>query len=92
MNRVDTIGATVSQMTKALNGSSSSGAWTSGSRWPTRRNYRRMRRVVDSAERDRREQNRNLSLTMASFRRAASAVDSASIDSTLKNFEVEARA
>src|SRR4029079_6291732 len=33
------------------------------------------------------EQNRNLSATMASFRRAASAVDSASIDSTLKNFK-----
>jgi phospholipid/cholesterol/gamma-HCH transport system substrate-binding protein len=32
------------------------------------------------------EQNRNLTATMASFRRAASAVDSASIDSTLKNF------
>jgi phospholipid/cholesterol/gamma-HCH transport system substrate-binding protein len=32
------------------------------------------------------EQNRNLTLTMASFRRAASAVDSAAIDSTLKNF------
>jgi phospholipid/cholesterol/gamma-HCH transport system substrate-binding protein len=32
------------------------------------------------------EQNRNLSVTMASFRRAANAVDSASIDSTLKNF------
>ena len=32
------------------------------------------------------EQNRNLTATMASFRRAASAVDSAAIDSTLKNF------
>jgi phospholipid/cholesterol/gamma-HCH transport system substrate-binding protein len=32
------------------------------------------------------EQNRNLTLTMASFRRAASAVDSAKIDSTLANF------
>ena len=33
------------------------------------------------------EQNRNLTATMASFRRAASAVDSAKIDSTLKNFQ-----
>jgi phospholipid/cholesterol/gamma-HCH transport system substrate-binding protein len=33
------------------------------------------------------EQNRNLSLTMAAFRRAASAVDSAKIDSTMKNFQ-----
>lgn len=32
------------------------------------------------------EQNRNLTVTMASFRRAANAVDSASIDQTLKNF------
>ena len=32
------------------------------------------------------EQNRNLTSTMATFRRAASAVDSAKIDSTLKNF------
>ena len=33
------------------------------------------------------EQNRNLTATMASFRRAASAVDSAKIDSTMKNFQ-----
>ena len=33
------------------------------------------------------EQNRNLTATMASFRRAAGAVDSAKIDSTLKNFQ-----
>jgi phospholipid/cholesterol/gamma-HCH transport system substrate-binding protein len=33
------------------------------------------------------EQNRNLTLTMAAFRRAASAVDSAKIDSTMRNFQ-----
>ena len=33
------------------------------------------------------EQNRNLTATMASFRRAAGAVDSAKIDSTMKNFQ-----
>ena len=33
------------------------------------------------------EQNRNLTATMASFRRAASAVDSAKIDSTMRNFQ-----
>ncbi len=33
------------------------------------------------------EQSRNLTATMASFRRAASAVDSAKIDSTMKNFQ-----
>jgi phospholipid/cholesterol/gamma-HCH transport system substrate-binding protein len=33
------------------------------------------------------EQNRNLTATMTAFRRAASAVDSAKIDSTMKNFQ-----
>ena len=33
------------------------------------------------------EQNRNLTATMAAFRRAASAVDSAKIDSTMRNFQ-----
>jgi phospholipid/cholesterol/gamma-HCH transport system substrate-binding protein len=33
------------------------------------------------------EQNRNLTTTMAAFRRAAGAVDSAKIDSTMRNFE-----
>jgi phospholipid/cholesterol/gamma-HCH transport system substrate-binding protein len=33
------------------------------------------------------EQNRNLTATMASFRRAAGAVDSAKIDSTMRNFQ-----
>lgn len=90
MNRVDTIGATVSQMTKALNAE----LIASGGIKDIRKSLANAAELSANATRlsiqltsIAAEQNRNLSATMASFRRAANAVDSASIDSTLKNFK-----
>ncbi|MDB4891274.1 MAG: hypothetical protein JWL61_3129 [Gemmatimonadetes bacterium] len=90
MNRVDTIGATVSLMTKALNQE----LVLSGGIKDIRKSLANAAELSANASRlsiqlnqIAAEQNRNLSATMASFRRAASAVDSASIDSTLKNFK-----
>ena len=89
MNRVDTIGATVSLMTKALNQE----LVLSGGIKDIRKSLANAAELSANASRlsvqltaIAAEQNRNLTATMSSFRRAASAVDSASIDSTLKNF------
>ena len=90
MNRVDSIGATVQTMTKAINAD----LIASGG-------IKDMRRSLANAARLHRaaaqlsvqlnaiaaEQNRNLTATLASFQRAASAVDSAKIDSTMRNFQ-----
>ena len=89
MNRVDSIGITVQQMTKALNND----LIAAGGIRDIRKSLANAAELSASATRlsiqlnqIAAEQNRNLTATMASFRRAANAVDSASIDSTLKNF------
>jgi phospholipid/cholesterol/gamma-HCH transport system substrate-binding protein len=89
MNRVDSIGATVQLMTKTLN----SELFASGGIRDIRKSMANAAALSASAAQlsaqlnaIAAEQNRNLTLTMASFRRAASAVDSAAIDSTMKNF------
>ena len=89
MNRVDSIGATVHQMTKAINAD----LIASGGVRDIRKSMANAAQLSESAARlsvqlnvIAAEQNRNLTATMASFRRAASAVDSAKIDSTLSNF------
>ena len=89
MNRVDSIGITVQAMTRALN----TDLIASGGIKDIRKSLANAAELSATATRlsvqltaIAAEQNRNLTATMASFRRAASAVDSASIDSTLKNF------
>ena len=90
MNRVDSIGATVQLMTKAINAD----LVASGGIRDMRKSLANAERLTDAAARlsiqlnaVAAEQNRNLTATMASFRRAASAVDSAKIDSTMRNFQ-----
>ncbi len=90
MNRVDSIGATVQVMTKAIN----TDLVASGGIKDMRRSLANAARMTDAAARlsvqlnaIAAEQNRNLTATMASLRRAVSSVDSARIDSTLKNFQ-----
>jgi phospholipid/cholesterol/gamma-HCH transport system substrate-binding protein len=89
MNRVDSIGVTVQQMTKALNAE----LVASGGIRDIRKSLANAALLSANAtqlsvqlNQIAAEQNRNLTATLASFKRAASAVDSASIDSTLKNF------
>jgi len=90
MNRVDSIGATVQTMTKAINAD----LIASGGIKDMRRSLANAARLTDAAAqlsvqltRIAAEQNRNLTATFASLQRAASAVDSAKIDSTLRNFQ-----
>ena len=90
MNRVDSIGATVQTMTKAINAD----LVASGGIKDMRRSLANAAELTQAAARlsiqlnaIAAEQNRNLTATMASFRRAASAVDSAKIDSTMRNFQ-----
>ena len=90
MNRVDSIGATVQTMTKALNAD----LVASGGIKDMRRSLANAAELTRSAARlslqlnsIAAEQNRNLTATMASLRRAVSAVDSAKIDSTMRNFQ-----
>jgi phospholipid/cholesterol/gamma-HCH transport system substrate-binding protein len=90
MNRVDSIGATVQTMTKAINAD----LVASGGIKDMRKSLANAARMTDAAARlsvqlnaIAAEQNRNLTATMASLRRAVSAVDSAKIDSTMKNFQ-----
>jgi len=89
-NRVDSIGATVQSMTKAIN----TELILSGGVKDMRRSLANVVLLTESATRlsaqlnaIAAEQNRNLTATMTSFRRAASAVDSAKIDSTMRNFQ-----
>jgi phospholipid/cholesterol/gamma-HCH transport system substrate-binding protein len=88
-NKVDSIATTVHQMTKTLN----SELFASGGIRDIRRSLANAATLSANAARlsaqlnaIATEQNRNLTATMASLRRAASAVDSAKIDSTLSNF------
>ena len=90
MNRVDSIGATVQTMTKAINAD----LVASGGIKDMRRSLANAAELTQAAARlsiqlnaIAAEQSRNLTATMASFRRAASAVDSAKIDSTMRNFQ-----
>ena len=88
-NKVDSIAGTVMVMTKTLNAE----LFANGGIKDIRRSMANAALVSASAAQlsaqlnsIAAEQNRNLTITMASFRRAANAVDSAAIDSTLKNF------
>jgi phospholipid/cholesterol/gamma-HCH transport system substrate-binding protein len=90
MNRVDSIGATVQLMTKAINAD----LVASGGIRDMRKSLANAEQLTAAAARlsiqlnaIAAEQNRNLTATMTSFRRAASAVDSAKIDSTMRNFQ-----
>jgi len=90
MNRVDSIGATVQTMTKAINAD----LIAAGGIKDMRRSLANAAQLTEAAARlsvqlnsIAAEQNRNLTATMASFRRAASAVDSVKIDSTMRNFQ-----
>jgi phospholipid/cholesterol/gamma-HCH transport system substrate-binding protein len=90
MNRVDSIGATVQSMTKAINAD----LVASGGIKDMRKSLANAAALTESAARlsvqlnaIAAEQNRNLTATMASFRRAAGAVDSVKIDSTMRNFQ-----
>ena len=90
MNRVDSIGATVQTMTKAINAD----LVASGGIKDMRRSLANAAELTRSAARlslqlhsIAAEQNRNLTATMSSLRRAVSAVDSAKIDSTMRNFQ-----
>ena len=89
MNRVDSIAATVQVMTKTIN----TELFAAGGMKDLRRTMANAATVSASAAQlsgqlnaIAAEQNRNLTQTMAAFRRAATAVDSAKIDSTMKNF------
>ena len=89
LNRVDSIGATVSGMTKTLNAE----LIQSGGIRDIRKALANAATLSASAaalsaqlQTIAAEQNRNVTTIMTSFKRAANAVDSASIDSTLKNF------
>ena len=80
--RVDTIGRRVSLITAALEEQLVAGG-----------TFRDVRQTIDAAQRltlqlnrVAAEQSQNLTATMASFRRAANAVDPAVVDSTLRNF------
>jgi phospholipid/cholesterol/gamma-HCH transport system substrate-binding protein len=84
MARVDTIGRRVSRITAALEDQLVGGGA-----------IRDVRQTIDAAQqltlqlnRVASEQSRNLSAAMASFQRAANAVDPVVIDSTLRNFRV----
>ena len=89
LERVDSVGFTVQTMTKTLNAE----LIQAGGIRDMRRSLANAATLSASAAQlsaqltsIAAEQNRNLTATMATFRRAASAVDSAKIDSTLTNF------
>jgi phospholipid/cholesterol/gamma-HCH transport system substrate-binding protein len=89
-NRVDSIGQTVHLMLKTINAE----LVVSGGIRDMRRSLANAQAMTASAAvlsaqltAIAQEQNRNLTATMSAFRRAASAVDSAKIDSTMKNFQ-----
>ena len=89
LERVDSVGFTVQKMTKTLNAE----LVEAGGIRDMRRSLANAATLSASAAQlsaqltsIAAEQNRNLTATMATFRRAASAVDSAKIDSTLTNF------
>ncbi len=89
-NKVDSIASTVHQMTKVLNAE----LVASGGIRDIRRSLANAAVLSQNAARlsaqlnlIAAEQSRNLTLTMASFRRAATAIDSAKIDSVMKNFQ-----
>jgi phospholipid/cholesterol/gamma-HCH transport system substrate-binding protein len=88
-NKVDSIAGTVQLMTKTINAE----LFATGGMKDLRKSMANAAAVSASAAQlsaqlnsIAAEQNRNLTVTMASFRRAAGAVDSAKIDSTIRNF------
>ena len=89
-NKVDSIAGTVQSMTKTLNAE----LFASGGIRDIRKSLANAAALSASAAHLSEqlnaiaaEQNRNLTLTIAQFRRAASAIDSAKINSTMRNFQ-----
>jgi phospholipid/cholesterol/gamma-HCH transport system substrate-binding protein len=89
-NKVDSIAGTVHTMTKTLNAE----LFAAGGVRDIRRSLANAAVLSQNAAQlsaqlnvIAAEQNRNLTATMSAFRRAASAIDSARIDSTMRNFQ-----
>jgi phospholipid/cholesterol/gamma-HCH transport system substrate-binding protein len=82
MSRMDTIGANVQQMTAALNAE----LVQAGGVRDLRRTIASTSALAAEMQSIAAEQNRNLTATLAAYRRAATAIDSARIDSTLRSF------
>jgi phospholipid/cholesterol/gamma-HCH transport system substrate-binding protein len=82
MSRMDTIGANVQQMTAALNAE----LVQAGGVRDLRRTMASTSALAVQMQAIAAEQNRNLTATLAAYRRAATAIDSARIDSTLRSF------
>lgn len=82
MSRMDTIGANVQQMTAALNAE----LVQAGGVKDLRRTIASTSALAAELQSIAAEQNRNLTATLAAYRRAATAIDSARIDSTLRSF------
>jgi phospholipid/cholesterol/gamma-HCH transport system substrate-binding protein len=82
MGRVDSIGQSVQQMTRALNQE----LVQAGGVKDLRRTIASTSELAAELQSIAAEQNRNLTATLAAYRRAATAIDSARIDSTLRSF------
>lgn len=87
MNRVDSIGRNVERMTRALDEQ----LVQAGGLKDLRKTIAATNALSTQLASVAAEQNRNLTVTFAAFRRAASAVDSARIDSTLRSFDQTSR-
>jgi phospholipid/cholesterol/gamma-HCH transport system substrate-binding protein len=82
MSRMDTIGANVQRMTQALDME----LVQAGGVKDLRRTIASTSALAVQMQSIAAEQNRNLTATLAAYRRAATAIDSARIDSTLRSF------
>jgi phospholipid/cholesterol/gamma-HCH transport system substrate-binding protein len=87
MGRVDSIGQSVQQMTRALNQE----LVQAGGVKDLRRTIASTSQLAADLQSIAAEQNRNLTATLAAYRRAATAIDSARIDSTLRSFSTTSR-
>lgn len=82
MTRVDSIGQSVERMTRALDQE----LVQAGGVKDLRRTIASTTELASQLQSIAAEQNRNLTATLAAYRRAATAIDSARIDSTLRSF------
>ena len=82
MSRMDTIGANVQRMTQAMDME----LVQAGGVKDLRRTIASTSALAAQMQSIAAEQNRNLTATLAAYRRAATAIDSARIDSTLRSF------
>lgn len=87
MTRVDSIGLNVERMTRALDEE----LVQAGGLRDLRKTIAATNALSAQLSAIAAEQNRNLTTTFAAFRRAATAVDSARIDSTLRSFDATSR-